>query len=398
MEGKQRVSSASQFFLWFGASISLAEIMTGALIAPLGFEEGMKAIIIGHLIGATILFLAAWMSATTRYGALQATRISFGSVGSYGFTALNLTQLLGWGSVMIATGTTALNGISKQLFGFDNQWAWAIGVVAILLIWVALGLEKISKLNVIAVSLLFLFTLVLARVIFSSGAPMFNESLEPIAFSTAVELSAVMALSFLPLIGDYTSQLKNPKTGTVVSVLGYSLGSTFMFTIGLGGSLFVGSSDISAIMLASGLGLMALVIVFFSTIITTFIDSYSSGINMQNFFPKVNAKVVSFIFTIIALFVAMLATIDAYESFLYFIGSIFSPLYGILFAEFYVLRRRTIEGRRFVWPTMLLWVAGLVLYQLTLDMDVPLGHAIWVLIICFIARIVMEPFMRGNKK
>lgn len=227
---------------------------------------------------------------------------------------------------------------------------------------------------------------------------MFNESLEPIAFSTAVELSAVMALSFLPLIGDYTSQLKNPKTGTVVSVLGYSLGSTFMFTIGLGGSLFVGSSDISAIMLASGLGLMALVIVFFSTIITTFIDSYSSGINMQNFFPKVNAKVVSFIFTIIALFVAMLATIDAYESFLYFIGSIFSPLYGILFAEFYVLRRRTIEGRRFVWPTMLLWIAGLVLYQLTLDMDVPLGHAIWVLIICFIARIVMEPFMRGNKK
>ena len=37
--------------LWFGAAVSLAEILTGTYFAPLGFEKGLIAIIIGHIIG-----------------------------------------------------------------------------------------------------------------------------------------------------------------------------------------------------------------------------------------------------------------------------------------------------------------------------------------------------------
>ena len=35
-EENQRVSTFSQILLWFGAAISIAEIITGALLAPLG--------------------------------------------------------------------------------------------------------------------------------------------------------------------------------------------------------------------------------------------------------------------------------------------------------------------------------------------------------------------------
>lgn len=41
----------SQFLLWMGAAISIAEIVTGTLIAPLGLAKGTLAIIVGHLIG-----------------------------------------------------------------------------------------------------------------------------------------------------------------------------------------------------------------------------------------------------------------------------------------------------------------------------------------------------------
>ena len=47
----------NQFLLWFGAAISIAEIITGTLIAPLGLVKGSLAIIIGHLIGAFLLLL-----------------------------------------------------------------------------------------------------------------------------------------------------------------------------------------------------------------------------------------------------------------------------------------------------------------------------------------------------
>ena len=35
--GLEKVSTFSQMLLWFGAAVSIAEILTGALLAPLGF-------------------------------------------------------------------------------------------------------------------------------------------------------------------------------------------------------------------------------------------------------------------------------------------------------------------------------------------------------------------------
>ena len=59
----QKVSTFSQILLWFGAAVSIAEIMTGALLAPLGLVQGIWAIIIGHVIGGAILFPAGLIGA-----------------------------------------------------------------------------------------------------------------------------------------------------------------------------------------------------------------------------------------------------------------------------------------------------------------------------------------------
>ena len=44
--------------IWFGAGVSIAEILTGTYLAPLGFQKGIAAILLGHLIGCVLLFLA----------------------------------------------------------------------------------------------------------------------------------------------------------------------------------------------------------------------------------------------------------------------------------------------------------------------------------------------------
>ncbi|MGE7090675.1 putative hydroxymethylpyrimidine transporter CytX [Lysinibacillus sp. NPDC048646] len=391
MQSTYNTSTVSQLFLWFGASISLAEIVTGSLIAPLGMTKGLQAILIGHVIGAIILLLAAWISANSRLTALEATRISFGAYGSYVLTILNMLQLVGWASVMIATGSLALNGMSKIIFGFDFLPIWALAIGGILLIWIFVGLKNVSKLNIVAVSVLFLFTLLLAYVIFGGNGQGIGsvDTLEAISFSSAVELSAVMSLSWLPLIGDYTRHVKNKRSGTLMSIIGYAIGSTFMFIIGLGGSLYVGSSDISEIMMASGLGIIALGLVLLSTVVTTYLDSYSVGVNFKNIVPSINERYVSILFTILAVVIAILASVAAYESFLYFIGSVFAPLYGILFADYYLLNRRNIEANN-KWSTgaMGLWLAGVIIYHVSLSFTVPLGHTLWVLVGSFIIRYV----------
>lgn len=42
--------------IWCGAGISIAEILTGTYLAPLGFTKGIAVIIIGHIIGCFCSF------------------------------------------------------------------------------------------------------------------------------------------------------------------------------------------------------------------------------------------------------------------------------------------------------------------------------------------------------
>ncbi|WP_202970466.1 cytosine permease [Sulfurospirillum diekertiae] len=96
MEEKTTLSGFGLFTLWFGAAVSMAEIFTGGLLAPLGFSEGLKAILLGHLIGGLILILGGYIGAKSKLPAIMSTRISFGRYGSYLFSLLNVLQLIGW--------------------------------------------------------------------------------------------------------------------------------------------------------------------------------------------------------------------------------------------------------------------------------------------------------------
>lgn len=46
---ESKISTFGQGLIWFGAAVSLAEILTGTLIAPLGFKKGLLAILLGQL-------------------------------------------------------------------------------------------------------------------------------------------------------------------------------------------------------------------------------------------------------------------------------------------------------------------------------------------------------------
>ena len=54
--GSRRTSIFENGLIWFGAGVSLAEILTGTSFAPLGFTKGLLAIIIGHIIGCGMMY------------------------------------------------------------------------------------------------------------------------------------------------------------------------------------------------------------------------------------------------------------------------------------------------------------------------------------------------------
>ena len=361
---ENKVSTLSQVLLWFGAAVSIAEIITGALLAPLGLGQGLLSIVVGHIIGAVILFMGGYIGARSGLSSSMSARISFGKYGSYGFSALNLLQLLGWTAIMIVNAAKAMDAIAGQLWSFTNEGLWCVVIGLLICIWVLLGNEGLAKLNTVVMFLLLAFSLILGFVVFrDSGTAHTTE--EQMSFGAAVELNVAMSLSWLPLISDYTRNLKKPVGGTVGSVLGYLAGSVLMYVIGLGAALFAGTSDISAILLAAGMGLVALVIVVFSTVTTTFLDVYSAGVSVVNLSKKASEKVSAIVVCVLGTLLAMFVSMSQYENFLYLIGSAFAPIFAILFADYYVAGRRSAEPERLInVKNVVLWVAGFVGYRL----------------------------------
>ena len=71
----------------------MSEILTGTYFAPLGIKTGLFAILIGHIIGGILLFLAGYLGAKTRNNAMETVAVSFGRKGNLPFSVLNILQL-----------------------------------------------------------------------------------------------------------------------------------------------------------------------------------------------------------------------------------------------------------------------------------------------------------------
>ncbi|KJS46561.1 MAG: hydrogenase expression protein [Peptococcaceae bacterium BRH_c23] len=369
--------------LWFGAAISVAEILTGGLLAPLGFKMGVLAILIGHLVGTSLLVLAGIIGTNERIPALVSTRISFGKYGSYLFSVLNVLQLLGWTAVMIIVGARSVNQISKTLWGFDQLTVWSLIIGVFIMIWVWLGKDSgWKKANHIAVVLLFLLTIILSTIIFSNHELFTKQVVGDMSFGFGIELAVIMPLSWLPLISDYTRFAKSRRDGAWGSWLGYFFGSSWMYIIGLGAAIIASDADPAAMLLAANLGIVALGIIVLATVTTTFLDAYSAGVTFLNIFPKLNEKTVALVMTGIGTGLAIIVNIEQYEHFLYAIGSVFAPLFAILLTDYFLLKNKKIQPELLInWGTLLLCAVGTALYYRFIKLDFVLGSTIPVMLI-----------------
>ncbi|MGN0740369.1 MAG: putative hydroxymethylpyrimidine transporter CytX [Treponema sp.] len=367
---KKGTSIFQNGLVWFGAGVSIAEILTGTYFAPLGFWNGLLAIITGHVIGGALFFLAGLIGAETKRSAMGTVQLSFGKKGALFFALLNVIQLVGWTSIMIYDGALAVNGI----FNFGN-WVWCVVIGLLIFAWIFFGIKDLGFINKIAMGLLFILTVVLCFVIFKNKGAVNTVAGDGISFGAAVELAVAMPLSWLPLISDYTREAKKPVGATLCSTLTYGFVSIWMYVIGMSASIFTGSGDIVEIMVKAGLGIAALVILILSTVTTTFLDALSAGISSEIISQKLNGKIVALVTAVIGTVLAIIFPMDNITDFLYFIGSVFAPMIAIQVADFFVLRFDCKESKIDV-TAFVIWAVGFVLYRLLMRIDIPVGNTL----------------------
>ncbi|MDU4443679.1 MAG: putative hydroxymethylpyrimidine transporter CytX [Veillonella sp.] len=341
--------------IWFGAALSIAEIMTGTYLAPLGLTQGLYAIILGHIIGGILLFGAGLIGGRLRQGSMNTTAFSFGPLGAKGFAFLNMLQLIGWTSIMIYDAMLALQELAP-LSG------------ALVILWLFIGLHNTGYIQAIVSVLLLGLTLYMGAHMISQwpseGIILTSGNM---SFIAALELSIAMPLSWLPLISDYTRESKKPFSASLTSATVYTVTSIVMYT---------------------GLGLAGLIVIIFSTVTTTFMDAYSAGVSSTTIYKSASSKGIAVVVTIVGTIAAILYPMDDITDFLYLIGSVFAPMIAILLADYFI-NRQQVQTLSAYLVRGLIWAVSVGLYHYMLHSESTIGATLPAFTMAFVVTAIV---------
>ena len=380
---ENKTSTFANGLIWFGAGVSIAEILTGTYIASLGLARGMGAIVLGHIIGGLMMYAAGLIGGRTGKSAMETVKLSFGEKGGQFFSLLNILQLVGWTAIMIYDGALAANGLLAA-----GSWIWTLLIGGLILVWILIGLTNLGRVNTIAMAALFILSLVLFKVIFFGEGAALTIAEDGLTFGAAVELGVAMRLSWLPLISDYTREARKPAEATLVSVLVYSAVSIFMYAIGMGAAIYTGEYDIASILIKAGLGVVGLLIIVFSTVTTTFLDAYSAGVSCVSLSERINEKYAAIIVTLIGTVAALVYPMDDITDFLYLIGSVFAPMIAIQIADYFILKTKDQSAKGISISNMAIWVIGFILYRILMNVDLIVGNTLPDMVITIIICVI----------
>jgi nucleobase:cation symporter-1, NCS1 family len=203
------------------------------------------------------------------------------------------------------------------------------------------------------------------------------------SFWLAVDLVAVMPISWVPLVADYSRFARQRSTAFWGTGVGYFVPHAWFYALGavlaLGGGVIADPNAPIAPLLAAIAGLTAgwaaVVIILVDETDEAFANIYSAAVSTQNILPYMSQRLLSSIIGLLVLVLAATIPLAQYESFLLLIGSVFVPLLGIWVADYFLLRGRNydltelyrIRGSYWYisgvnWLAISVWFAGFLLY------------------------------------
>lgn len=382
MAKDRNLGGIDYFLLWSGAAVSLAEIWAGGLMVPLGLALGLLAIIVGHLVGNTLLAMGGMIGSREEVPTMVGLRPAFGIKGSYLPSMLNVVQLVGWTAVMLLICGNAAHNLASS-YGFSNQRLWILLSGVITTLWALGGHRRWKWLHRIAVSALLGLCALLSVVVltrYSISELWRTPQTRGLPFMVGLDLVIAMPISWLPLVSDYSRFAKNSKPCFWGTWLGYFAVSSWMYALGLTAALATSSPDPSEIvlhlMVEYGLAVPALLVVVFSTFTTTFLDIYSAAVSTNNILPRLPERWTMISGGVLGTLLALVFPVTQYENFLLFIGGMFCPIFGVVLTDYFLLRGgnyppEAFSGEKeYQYPggfnplAMLAWCLGFGVYEL----------------------------------
>lgn len=370
--------------LWGNLGITLTLPVVGAFLVPaLSFKQALLAIVVGALIGNLMLAAAGRVGAETGAPAMVTYRGPLGMRGSYLPTIFNVMQNIGWGAFELYIISVVMAGLLDRYTnrGLRLMWVVVFGAVCILMavggpiavvrrwirryaVWAALASSAYLMIYMLTQYDLGAFWAAPGK----GGFP---------NFWGGVDLVISLPVSWVPLVADYTRFARTGKSAFWGTGVGYFLAHVWFFVIGVLLALGGPGADPSkppafiAALLAIPVGWLAMLILAIDETDEAFANIYSGSVSVQNAFPRVSQRALSIVIGAACTALALVVNLVSYENFLLLLGALFVPLFGVLVADYFILRRGRYDeeelygvlARPARLAPVLAWVVGFLSYN-----------------------------------
>lgn len=370
-------------FIWFCANVAVPRLMIGGSLAELGFWKLLFILIVGNIIVFLPLLALGNIGYKVKTPTMAAARMTFGIRGSYLPSIANGIQLLGWAANVSVICGSSINAIIASLTRFDNLTLWIIITAVVQLLITAYGFRSITWLQRLSVPLLAILTLIVAVLIFKRYGFQSIFTYTPVAaigIMTGLDVVASNAFAWGPMVCDYTRYAKSAGTAGWGTLWGSLAGAASFMFIGAISAVTTGSANPVDFLLATGLGIPALLIIVLSSVTTNVINLYSASISFVNVFPKVEPWKIIVPAGVVVGGVAIIPNlIGHFITFLTVVGSIFIPLIAIMLVDFFLVKKQNVSAEEmlkenassiywysggFRWSAIVVWLIGVALYNL----------------------------------
>ena len=348
---RRAFGTSDAFALWFSLGIGLLVAQAGALLVPgLSLPHAVVAIVIGTVLGVVLLALAGVIGTDTGLAAMSSLRPTLGVRGASVPAVLNAIQLVGWGSFEIIVMRDSADALAKQSFNLSMPLVWTLifGALATALavsgplsfvrrflrtwgIWLLLGGAGWLTWNLLAKH--------------DISALMSRPGTGEMAFGAGIDLVVAMPLSWLPLIADYTRFGKSAGGTFRGTLLGYGIANLWFYALGAIYGLAAGGGDaLLTTAFAQAGGGLALFLILIDETDNAFADIHSAAVSTGTFWARASVPMLSCAFGALCTLVALVVEMGKYQNFLLLIGSVFAPLFGVVLADHFIVRKRRIDA------------------------------------------------------
>ncbi|MEK4283261.1 NCS1 family transporter [Ureibacillus sp. FSL K6-0165] len=401
---KRNISPFGFAVIWVGMAIVLAAFAIGAAgIVNLPLPMVILATIIGSVAIGILMTIIGDIGVEHGLSFPVYMRAPFGTIGTHIPSAVRGITASCWFGINTYFGASAINGILNILFGFDQWFICFILFATFQLINVSLGIKSIERFADFAAPIIILISIwmyiSLADKASVQGKDIWTWVESPatgVAAFTAFMVIVMANMGFwatlaadMPSLSRFFKAPKNErnwfkrnKTQLVGSIIVMPIFNTLMIMIGAVCYAAVGTGDPIVALQEAASGFILVILLLMIILAQWSTNTSANVIPAATIFSNIGGPKVPFwVGVIIAGIIGILAQpwnlFDILTQVLLIIGGILTSIVGVLFADYYILRKRRVNVKdlyevdgqyRYAnginWAGMLAWIIGGIIANL----------------------------------